>query len=391
LERQVNYQNTVNSSLDIQQNFVGDFKIGGFRNRLVAGVDVLSMRVNNDNSPYIVFDFVNGKKNDDKNYVKISKYAVDAKISASTLAPTRNHSLTNIYSAYASDVFNVTDRLIAMLSLRVDKYDSKGTINHATNTEVANSKYEQTAWSPKLGLVYQVVKNKVSLFANYMNGFSNIAPVTQPLADISGIFKPMQANQYEGGLKLDVLQNRLSLTASYYDITVKNVTRVDVVERNATQYNITVQNGTQNSKGFEVELIASPINGLNVIAGYGHNDSKLIKSTAALEGRRPVDAGPADLVNAWISYTQPKGKLKGLGLGLGGNYVTRFLTSNSATTGEFAFSAYTLFNSTLFYEAGRYRLGFKVENLFDEKYYVGQGVVAAQMPRNYTASVSVRF
>lgn len=391
LERTVSYQNTVNSSLDLQQNFIGDFKIGRFRNRIVVGVDYLSMKSNNDNSPYIVFDFVNGLKSDDKNYTKISKSAVDAKINASTLAPTRNHSLINVYSAYASDVFNVTDRFLAMLSLRVDKYDSRGTINHATNTEVANSKFMQTSWSPKLGLVYQVVKNNVSVFANYMNGFSNIAPVTQPLADISGVFKPMQANQYEGGVKLDAFKNRLSFTASYYDITVHNVTRVDVVERNAINYNVTVQNGSQNSKGFEAELIANPIKGLNIIAGFGHNVSKLIKSTVALEGRRPVEAGPMDLVNAWVSYTCTKGQFKGLGVGVGGNYVSRFLTANSATTGDFEFPAYTLLNGSLFYEIGRYRFGVKVENALNERYYVGQGLVAAQTPRNYTANISVRF
>ena len=63
---------------------------------------------------------------------------------------------TRTYSAYASDVINITNRLDVMASLRFDRFD-----------DVQNN-YMQSAWSPKLGIVYQVIKNQVSLFGNYM-------------------------------------------------------------------------------------------------------------------------------------------------------------------------------------------------------------------------------
>lgn len=391
LERNISLQNTINSTLDIQQNFVGDLKIAGFRNRLLIGIDYVRLKANNDNSPYIVYDFVNGTLNNDNNYTKISKYGVDQKIAASTAAPTRNHGSTYIYSAYASDVISITDQVMAMLSLRVDQFDSKGTINHATNAPLANSKYQQTAFSPRFGLVYQVVKNQVSLFANYMNGFSNVAPVTQPLPEISGTFKPQQASQFEGGVKLELFNNQLNFTASYYDIKVDNVTRPEVYKLNGVDYNITVQNGTQTSKGIEFELNANPVAGLNINAGYAHNDSKLTKSTTALEGRRPAAAGPADLANLWVSYSFLSGKWKGLGIGVGGNYISEHLTANSAATGVFTFPSYTLLNATVFYEARRFRLGIKFDNITDEQYFVGQGVISPQMPATVLASVAVKL
>src|SRR3546814_7280765 len=40
--------------------------------------------------------------------------------------------------------------------------------------------FKQTSLAPKLGLVYQVVPQQVSLFGNYMSGFQNVAPVVQP-------------------------------------------------------------------------------------------------------------------------------------------------------------------------------------------------------------------
>lgn len=391
LERNISLQNTINTALDVQQNFTGDFTIGGFRNRLLIGVDYLRLKVNNDNSPYIVFDFVNGTLNDDKNYTKISRYAVDQKIAASTAAATRNHSTTYIYSAYAADVVNLTRNLIALLSLRVDRFDSKGTINHATNAVIANSNYQQTAFSPKFGLVYQVIKDQVSLFGNYMNGFSNVAPVTQPIPEVSGTFKPQQANQFEGGVKLELFNNQLNFTASYYDIKVDNITRPDVYKLNGVDYNITVQDGTQTSKGFEFELNANPLAGLNINAGYAHNDSKLTKTTTALQGRRPAAAGPADLANLWVSYSLLKGKFKGLGIGVGGSYTGKHLTANSATTGVFTFPSYTLLNATAFYETRRYRLGVKFDNITDEQYFIGQGVISPQMPTSIMANIAVKL
>lgn len=392
LERNVSLQHTINATTDIQQNFIGDFKVVGLRNRMVVGLDYLNQTVNNDISSNIPFDNVSGRDPADANYVKISRAAVEAKLAASTAAPTKNATKANIYSVYASDVLSLTDRLTAMLSLRIDRFQNRGTLNQATNTIMVNSKYLQTAVSPKLGLVYQILPDRISVFGNYMNGFANVAPVTQPAgSNVSGTFKPQQANQFEGGVKTDLFQGRLSFTASYYDIEVDNLPRKEEVNVSGTNYNITVQNGTQKSKGVEFELIANPIDGLNIIAGYSYNDSRLTKSTVALEGRRPPSAGPATLINSWISYTIQSGNLKGLGLGTGINYIGKHLTGNSAITGVFTLPSYTLITTTLFYDRPKYRIGMKVDNLTDERYFTGQGTLSAQLPRTVAAGITFKF
>lgn len=390
LERNISLQNSVNTSTDLQQNFTGDFKVLGLRNRMVIGLDYLNQTVNNSNSPYLVFDNVSALNPSDVNYVKISRSAVQARLAASTDAPTKNNGIVNIYSAYGSDVLNLTDRLMAMLSLRVDRFQNKGIVNQNNNTR--SGYYMQTAVSPKLGLVYQVLKDRISLFGNYMNGFSNVAPVTQPQGSgASGSFKPQQANQFEGGAKMDIFEGKLSFTASVYDIEVKNMTRTEEVNVGGKNYVVTVQNGTQKSKGVEFELIANPLEGLNVIAGYSYNDSKLVKGTAALEGRRPASAGPATLINSWISYAIPHGDLKGLGLGTGINYIGKHLTANSAVTGVFTLPSYIMATATVFYDKPQYRLGVKVDNLANELYFTGQGVLSPQMPRTIAANVTFKF
>lgn len=397
VERNVQLQNYEGTSTAIQHNFNGDFKLAGMRHRIVAGLDYLNQTTYNNNSPIVKFDTVSavsGKVN--AKYGNLTRAKAEAKIAAITGvgaagAVVKNYNSNNIYSVYASDAIDLTDRLLAMLSLRVDRFQSMGSMNLAVDTMLRDTKYAQTAISPKFGLVYQVLKEKISLFGNYMNGFSNVAPVTQPLGDISGTFKPQQANQFEAGVKMDIFSNRLSLTASYYDIKVKDVIRDEVLNREGKDYNIVVQNGTQTSKGFELELIANPVTGLNIIAGYSHNESKLTKSSPALEGRRPASAGPADLVNFWASYVQPEGKFKGLGAGIGGNYAGKYLSGNSVTTGVFIFPAYTLVNATVFYDTRKCRLGLKADNLTDKQYFTGQGVLSAQMPRSISANVTLKF
>ncbi|KLT64872.1 TonB-dependent receptor [Pedobacter sp. BMA] len=387
LNRYVNIQNSDTNTGNVQQNFIGDFKVGSVRNRVLIGLDYLNAETNNSNSPYILFDQVS-TIGTPSNYASITRSAVDARIGA-TAGPAKTYTQTKIYSAYASDVVNITEALAAVLALRVDRFDNKGSYNIATG--LTTGKFLQTAVSPKFGLTYNIIKDQVALFANYQNGFQNISPVIQPLADINGVFKPKQANQIEGGVKLDVFNNKVNLTASYYDIKVDNVTRPESITRNGIAYNITVQDGTQRNKGVDFSLNANPIEGLNLVAGYSYVDSRMIKATASVEGRRPVDAGPETTINGWISYTISKGNLNGLGLGFGGNYNSENRITNSLATGEFTLPAFTVLNATAFYNKNRYRIGVKIDNITDKLYYKGWTTVEAQMPRNLVANISYKF
>ncbi|SEW49733.1 TonB-dependent receptor [Chitinophaga arvensicola] len=391
LERNVQLQNATAATTSIQQNFTGEFRIGGLRNRLIVGLDYLNQSSNVNNSAIVKYDSISGSNPDGKKYAMLSLASATNKIALSKADPTKTYNSNNVYGVYASDVINITDNLLAMLSLRLDYFASNGTQDYVTGKITKDSRYYQTAFSPKFGLVYQVIPGKVSVFGNYMNGFSNVQPVTQPVPGVNGNFKPQHANQAEGGVKLDLLDNRLTFTASYYDIQVENITRSDKYKYNGTDYTITVQDGTQRSKGVELELMAAPVKGLNIMAGYSHNNSKLNTSGKDVDGTRPASAGPADIANAWISYTIPAGKLRGFGAGVGGNKVSEHVTANSTVTGKFTFPAYTLLNATAFYDARQFRVGLKLDNITNAEYYVGQGVISPQMPFNFSANVSLKF
>lgn len=358
-------------NIQLQQNFIGDFHIGSFRNRVVAGLDY-NYNYNELYRVTVPYDKVNiNQPLPDISAEKINALSYQRGFAGTT---TKAYS----YSAYISDVFNITPTLMAMLSLRADRYTTKG--SYAIATGKYTGEYQQNSLSPKFGLVYQIVKEKVSIFGNYLNGFVNLAPATQPDNTIL-VLDPQLGNQWEGGVKVDVLDGKLNGSVSYYNIAVSNATRTEVIDGK----NFTVQNGTQNSKGFEAEVIANPIPGLNIIAGYAFNENKYTKASVALEGKF-VTASPQHVANIWISYSTPGGKAKGLGFGIGGNYVS---DSWFETTNVFVLPSYTLLNATIFYDQPKYRLSLKGNNLLNEKYWNPGGTAQKQL--NFLASIAFKF
>lgn len=388
ISRYISDQNSVSNTIDIQQNFIGDFKIGTFRNRVVIGADALLTKTVNNSTAYIEFDKVNTARKKDPRYAQLTRQAVDAKLGANT-SPSKSGSQSNTYSAYISDVFNITERWMAMASVRFDYFDNIGNYNYALDT--ITGMYKQSAVSPKFGMVYQVIKNNVAVFANYMNGFRNVAPVIQPLADIPGTFKPQQANQVEAGIKLELFQNKISFIGSYYDILVNNMTRSETIIRDNKPYNITVQDASQSSKGYELDLVMNPLAGLNVVAGYSKNESKNLNTIESINGRRPVGAGPEELVNTWISYTLQEGKVKGLGFGVGGNYAGENKITNGSITGEFILPAYTIINAGIFYTINAFRINIKMDNVANKTYFGGWTTVEQQLPRRLMVSLGIKF
>ncbi|HEY0246446.1 MAG TPA: TonB-dependent receptor, partial [Mucilaginibacter sp.] len=111
------------TTLQIQQNFTGDFKIGNLRNRLVAGLDYLNqksdLKYSDPNSGSDLFDVIN-LKGAIPTYNNFNKAKVDALFQNAPVSTSYSRYNTSTYSIYASDVLNITDNLLAMASLRMD-------------------------------------------------------------------------------------------------------------------------------------------------------------------------------------------------------------------------------------------------------------------------------
>ena len=369
----------------IQQNFTGDFALGALRNRLVAGLDYyqndndFSTNGLNGRGGRPAFDTLALTRATPRLTV-LSPATITARLG--TLPPTYTAARQTTYGAYASDALNLTDRLVVLLSLRLDRFVSDGTTTTTTSRRTSGA-YNQTTLSPKFGLVYELVRGRVSLFGNYLNGFQNVGGT-----DVNNRnFRPQHGNQLEGGVKAELKRDVLSATVSYYDIRVDNTLRTD-----AANPGFSVQDGTQFSRGVEADVQARPVAGLAVLAGFAYNESRLTNADASVRGRRPADAGPVRTANLWASYVRPAGALAGLGVGFGGNYVGNNLLLNSTSAGRFVLPAHTLLNAAVYYGRPRYRLAANLDNLTNRQYYTGGfGNYSPGQLRRFIGTLTVRF
>ncbi|MHC0445670.1 TonB-dependent siderophore receptor [Flavobacterium sp. 3-218] len=376
------------ATTDIQQNFIGDFKIGNMRNRLVVGLDYFERNIMYGGSGYghlynlTAQGEVRQLDADNPNFLTTT--SVD-RLLANEAAGNYNPKDAT-YSAYASDVLNITPTLLAMASLRIDYFDNDG------NANASGDEYTQTALSPKFGLIYQPIEDKLSVFANYMNGFRNIAPGATYDDDGNLIgsqtFEPEHANQFETGIKANLFSDKLTGTISYYTINVANLVTSNPM--------FSAQGGEARSNGFEFDLNANPIKGLSIIAGYSYNDSKITKGDEGNvwleQGKRPFWSGPKNLVNLWATYKFEEGTLENFGLGFGGNYASDNAILDSSVTGKFVLPEYTVINGSVFYNSNKFRVALNVNNIANKDYFNGGwSTLNPQKPRNVVASFAYKF
>ena len=364
----------------IQQNFNLDYTFGnGMRNRTVAGFDFLKTK---DRSRFIylavsgegIFNNpvpANGGNYSDFNGTtignlysdpaNISNYDIDADL--------------NTYSGYISNVFTPVTGLNLVVGVRYESNDFQGGKVWINETAA----YNQSAWSPKAGLVYEILKDKFSVFGNYQNSFKSNGYYTFNSTGDIALSDPERANQFEGGFKTNLINGKINATVSYYDIKAKNY----LVTTGFTTNNIAIQNqtGEIHSKGVELEVNAYLVKGFSLIGGIAYNDT-----TDLSTGLRPTTAGSYWLGNFNASYQFLDGGLRGLGFGVGGNYA-----SDNNVTGNFILPKYFVMNANAFYDAKKFRIGVKVDNFTNEHYWTGYSTANPQKLINALGTVTYKF
>lgn len=389
-EQDIHKENQTTNTIDIQQNFNGDIHTGGIRHRLLLGLDYFNQNVIDNGTGYSFMRLVTPQGGISYPAPDHPVYATQASVDSLLASSGNSHSniSNSTYAVYFSDVINFTPNLAILTSLRADYFVSKG--EHSDPSD----DFHQFELSPKFGIVYQPVLDKVSIFANYMNAFLNVSPmqVTDPDGSNPRVksFRPEHASQFEAGVKTVLLADKLTLTASYYDIRLSN--RVLPIVGNINDFD---QRGKVGSKGLEVEADANPIPGLSLIAGYSHNHTQVLSGDGTdfynEKGRSPGGQGPGEQANLWVTYKIRQGDLKNFGLGIGGNYAGIYKVIDNSVVGEFDLPSYVLLNASLFYNNDKVRITLNGNNLTNKQYYIGYWSINPQRRINFTASMAFRF
>jgi iron complex outermembrane receptor protein len=216
------------------------------------------------------------------------------------------------------------------------------------------------AFTWRLGSVYEFA-NGLAPYVSYSRSFQPVIG-----ADAGGnMFKPMEGEQYEAGVKYAPPGYDAFITAAVYQLTQKNSLTTD-----PSNTNYSIQTGETRSRGVELEGKMALTRNLELTASYTFMDSRNTQSTTA-PGKRPTYV-PQHMANAWLNYTFHQGPLNGLGLGAGVRYVGPSYVDAANTM---KVSPFTLVDAAIRYDLGQASPALKgatvalnITNLFNKSY-----------------------
>ena len=172
-------------------------------------------------------------------------------------------------------------------------------------------------------------------------------------------FDPERGTQYEIGVKADI-NDRLSATLALFDLTRSNVTTSD-----PDNSFFSIQTGEQKSQGVELDISGEILPGWNIITGYAYTDARVTEDNSIPEGNR-LRNSPEHALNLWTTYRIQEGDLKGLGVGLGFNYLSERPGDLDNT---FELPSFFRTDAAVFYEQDKFRAALNFRNLFDIDYF----------------------
>ena len=173
---------------------------------------------------------------------------------------------------------------------------------------------DQTPFTGRLGASYEVTP-WATVFASYAESFQ---PQGFLLGQTGEALPAETGEQFEAGIKADLLNGAVFVTASVFQISRQNVAR------SVGPFFETV--GEQRHRGFEFEAAGEVLPGLTLSAGYGYIDAEITEdANPARQGKRPIHV-PEHTGSLTVRYDFRSGPLQGVHVGGVVNAVgSRFL------------------------------------------------------------------
>ena len=289
-----------------------------------------------------------------------------------------NHIQTNVTAAFVQDQLELSRYLQVLGGLRFDRFD----LRYHNNRNNDNLRRIDNLVSPRAGVVYRP-KTEMSMYASYSvsylpssgDQFSSLTTITQQV-------KPEKFNNYEVGLKWELMPDLL-ISASGF--------RLDRVNTRATDPNEPariVQTGSQRTNGFEVGATGIITPEWQISAGYSYQDAYVTSATTSARAGAMVGQVPHHTVSVWNNYKAHS--LVSLGLGI----VSRsdmFATIDNSVT----LPGYVRADAAVFVTLREsVRLQANVENVFNRGYYLNADSntnISPGSPRALRVGLTTKF
>ncbi len=335
------------NDLAVQANLEGHFDAAGLAHTLLLGVE---------------FDDFNYDSQIDRSGGATSDFPIDLydpvygqPLPVLTRTTTYDDENLKSYAFFLQDQIALTERLTAQVGARLERFEQRyeNKLNPAGSWDQAHN-----AVSPRFGLIYDLTE-ELAVYANTSRSFKPNRGADRS----SQAFDPEEGIAHEVGVKYELPEHDLSVTAALFHITKENVLTSDPYDSN---YQVAA--GEARSRGFDISVAGNITPRWRVIGGYAYVDAEVTESSSASmpAGTRLANV-PRHSFNLLDTYEFAEGPLAGLGVGMGVKYVGD--RKGGATSTAFDMDAYTTVDLLAYYPlTERVRLNLNLNNLFDEEY-----------------------
>jgi iron complex outermembrane receptor protein len=204
-------------------------------------------------------------------------------------------------------------------------------------------------------------------------------------------FQPLESDLKELGVKAELFQNKITLTAAVYEVNQRNIL---MNANDPAQPDLLVQRGADRSRGFELDLAGYINEHWQINASYSYIDAEIVNDAKAeLIGQRKENT-PVNSANLWTRFNFGlNSALKDIGIGLGVQHQgSRIPWFNRA----FEVPAFTLFDAALYYTpaSSKVQVALNANNLFNTTYWIGAQNYLRLFPgapRNVILTATYRF
>ncbi len=396
--RNLTRANSFENYFNGQVNLTGKIKIRKIEHQIILGTDADSYKTtNNGYTSFATYDKINTLDPD--------KFTARTDLPTETLL-TITQSPTYRFGIYAQDLISLTEKFKILAGLRYSnqKISNQSIKDVKTGNYNINTATNRTddAFSPRIGLVYQPNKT-TSFFGNYANSFEVNTGTDVFLANLA----PSIINQFELGVKKDLIQNKFSANFTVYKIINNNTTQ----QAEFLKDGITINNdrniqeflGETTSDGFEIDLNGRIVGKLSFLAGYSYTFMRFTdvsnKKNSPILGEQFVRNVP-HTANGTLFYTFDTGKVKGLKLGASTFYTgNRFAGFNNkvgqtqTVSRVIPLDGFTTFDLSAGYSFKKISILAKISNITDELNYVVHENYSVNpiAPRQFLTTLSYKF
>ncbi|CAH0321328.1 TonB-dependent receptor [Pseudomonas brassicacearum] len=275
------------------------------------------------------------------------------------------------------------DRLLLTLGARWQRVK----VDDWTNNVKGDTAYDEEKVSPSGGILFKAT-DRLSLYANYMEGLSQgkIAPSTSVNED--EIFPPFISRQVEVGAKYDA--GPFAVTAALFRIK-QPAYATDATTR------VFGPNGKRENTGVELSVFGEPLKGTRLLGGVMYIDSELTHTTnGTFDGNR-APATPKYNINLGAEWDVPT--VQGLTLTSRGIYSSSQYLDQSNTKEIDSWERFDVGARYAFkVDEKHITLRANIENVADKRYWSSAGAsddseagLTLSTPRTYLLSATVDF